>query len=41
MGKNKLKKFAKVKEMNHVIEPPFKEILNQDFRLKGKWSEEF
>ena len=27
--------------MNHVIEPPFKEILNQDFRLKGKWSEEF
>jgi len=41
MGKNKLKKFAKVKEMDHVIEPPFSEVLNKDFRLKGKWSEEF
>jgi tRNA (guanine-N7-)-methyltransferase len=41
MGKNKLKKFARVKEMNHVLEPPFSEVLNQDFRLKGKWKEEF
>ncbi|MEQ9187564.1 MAG: tRNA (guanosine(46)-N7)-methyltransferase TrmB [Cryomorphaceae bacterium] len=41
MGKNKLKKFAKVKEMDHVIEPPFSEVLNQDFRLKGRWNEEF
>jgi tRNA (guanine-N7-)-methyltransferase len=41
MGKNKLMKFAKVKEMAHVLEPPFKEILNKDYRLKGKWREEF
>lgn len=41
MGKNKLMKFAKVKEMTHVLEPPFKEILNKDYRLKGKWREEF
>mgnify|MGYP006136249303 CR=1 FL=1 len=34
-------KFAKVKEMTHVLEPPFKEILNKDYRLKGKWREEF
>lgn len=41
MGKNKLKKFAKVKDMDHVLEPPFSEVLNKDFRLKGKWKEEF
>ena len=34
-------KFAKVKEMTHVLEPPFKEILNKDYRLKGKWREEY
>jgi tRNA (guanine-N7-)-methyltransferase len=41
MGKNKLKKFAKVKDMTHVIEPPFSEVLNTNYRLKGKWHEEF
>jgi len=34
-------KFATVKEMDHVIEPPFSEVLKKDFRLKGKWNEEF
>ena len=34
-------KFAKVKEMAHVLEPPFKEILDKDYRLKGKWREGF
>lgn len=41
MGKNKLKKFAHVKENEYVFEPAFAEIKNQDYRLKGKWSEEF
>jgi tRNA (guanine-N7-)-methyltransferase len=41
MGKNKLKKFARVKEMSHVIEPTFDEIRNQSHRLKGKWNLEF
>lgn len=41
MGKNKLKKFARVKEMSHVIEPTFDEIRNKAHRLKGRWSEEF
>ena len=41
MGKNKLKKFAHVKENEYVFEPAFAEIKDQDYKLKGKWSEEF
>lgn len=41
MGKNKLKKFAKVKEMDHVLEPSFDEIFRKDHHLKGKWNEAF
>jgi tRNA (guanine-N7-)-methyltransferase len=41
MGKNKLKKFAKVKDMAHVYEPTMREVLTSDFHLKGKWHEAF
>jgi tRNA (guanine-N7-)-methyltransferase len=41
MGKNKLKKFAQNEQFAHVIQPSSSEVLNTDFRLKGKWNEEF
>lgn len=41
MGKNKLKKFAAVAKMSHVIEPEFDEVMNKDYKLKGHWREEF
>jgi len=41
MGKNKLKKFAQNELFAHVIQPSSSEVLNTDFRLKGKWNEEF
>ena len=36
MGKNKLKRFAAVKEFSNFFEP----VINEDFPLKGKWREE-
>jgi tRNA (guanine-N7-)-methyltransferase len=41
MGKNKLKKFAQNETFTHVIQPKNEEVLNADYRLKGKWHEEF
>lgn len=41
MGKNKLKKFAAVAKMTHVIEPAFEEVMNKDYKLKGQWRHEF
>lgn len=41
MGKNKLKKFAAVASYSHVFEPTLVEVLNHDFKLKGRWHEEF
>lgn len=41
MAKNKLKKFAAVKEMSHVIEPPFGDVIGKDHQLKGNWKTEF
>lgn len=37
MAKNKLKRFAAVKEFNHFFEPSFEE----EFELKGKWRSDF
>jgi len=41
VAKNKLKNFEQLKSFEHVIQPVYTEILNQDFHLKGKWSEVF
>lgn len=38
MGKNKLKKFAEMKEMSNVVECPRDILLQGEFPHKGKWS---
>lgn len=40
MAKNKLKKFAQMKEYPHVIQPTLNE-LKEGFCLKGKWKKDF
>lgn len=40
MGKDKLRKWAEMKDWEHVIEPPMSDIINKDFRFKGKWAKE-
>lgn len=37
MGKNKLRKFAEMKEMRNVVEYPRDMLLAEGFPLKGKW----
>lgn len=41
MGKGKLKRFRENEEFNHVFQPGFKEIYQKDYRLKGKWGDEY
>jgi tRNA (guanine-N7-)-methyltransferase len=41
MGKNKLMKFAKNETFSNMIQPEQGEVLRKDFKLKGKWREEF
>lgn len=41
MGKNKLRKWAEIKNFDHVIQPAFEDVYKKDHLLKGKWSEEF
>lgn len=38
MAKDKLRKFAEVSGMDHVIEPSHEEMMEGAVRLKGKWS---
>ncbi len=38
MSKNKLKKFSELNSFQRVFQPPFDEILNKDYILKGKWA---
>lgn len=41
MGKNKLSKFADLATYEHVVQITYRELLAEEFRLKGKWSEAF
>lgn len=41
MRKTKLQRFEENKELNCLIELDYRELLNKDFRLKGKWASEF
>lgn len=41
MTKRKLARFAEMKKFPNVIEPGFNEIFENDYQLKGKWSENF
>ncbi len=38
MGKKKLKRFKEVETFSNVFQPKYDEILNKDFKLKGKWN---
>lgn len=40
MGKNKLSRFRELETLDRVFQPPFEEIFNKDYELKGKWSRE-
>ena len=40
MGKKKLSRFKELGTLERVFEPPYEEVLQKDFRLKGKWSSE-
>ena len=39
MGKNKLKKFAEMEQMDCVFQYPFAKLQEGPFHLKGKWNE--
>lgn len=41
MGKNKLKKFAQMKEMPNVFEPTMEDVKAKSFHLRGKWNTDF
>ena len=41
MGKNKLRKFAEVEAMPHVMQFPFGRLATEGFPLKGRWREDF
>ena len=37
MGKKKLSRFKELGTLERVFEPPYEEVFQKDFRLKGKW----
>jgi len=38
LGKNKLSRFRDLETIERVFQPPFDEVFEKDYRLKGKWS---
>lgn len=41
MGKGKLARFAENATFEHVVQPPFEELVEDRFPLKGKWTSDF
>ena len=41
MSRTKLKKFKKLNNMSHVIQPVREDLLSDNFQLKGSWAERF
>ncbi|MDE7448691.1 MAG: tRNA (guanosine(46)-N7)-methyltransferase TrmB [Paramuribaculum sp.] len=41
MGKNKLRKFAEMEQIDFVLQYPFATLQKEEFPYKGKWHEEF
>lgn len=41
LGKGKLAKFKEIETFPHVFQPKFDEVLQKDFKLKGKWHKHF
>jgi tRNA (guanine-N7-)-methyltransferase len=39
LGKKKLSRFRELESLERVIQPPFEEVFNRDYRLKGRWCE--
>lgn len=40
-GKDKLRRFAENQSFRCMVQPQFEEIFHRDYRLKGRWREEF
>lgn len=40
MGKNKLERFAEMKNFKNVFQPTHNEVWETDYQLKGKWNQE-
>ena len=38
MGKDKLQRFAENKTFENLFQPSYDEVLNKDYKLKGKWN---
>jgi tRNA (guanine-N7-)-methyltransferase len=41
VSKGKLEKFKEMSTFPNVLQPPFEDVFKQNFRLKGKWSNDF
>ncbi len=41
MGKNKHKRFQENLTFGNLVQPEFDEIFNRDYKLKGRWREDF
>ncbi|MBN2349449.1 MAG: tRNA (guanosine(46)-N7)-methyltransferase TrmB [Bacteroidales bacterium] len=41
MTKNKLARFAEIEGFSNVLQPPFEEVFQKDYLLKGKWKSTF
>ena len=41
MGKDKIKKWAEIKNFDFVIQPRIEDVFKKDHLLKGKWAEEY
>lgn len=41
MSKGKQAKFAELKTFSNVLQPPFEDVFNKEFYLRGKWNTDF
>jgi len=41
VSKGKLAKFAEMKSFSNVLQPPFEDVFNKEYKLKGKWNTGF
>lgn len=41
MTKRKLQRFNELTSFSHVVQPPFDEVFNRDYQLKGRWKKDF
>jgi tRNA (guanine-N7-)-methyltransferase len=41
VSKGKLAKFAEMNTFSNVLQPPFEEVFNKEYKFKGKWNSDF